>query len=638
MAFVNKTLPFLIVLFITALYSPGVSGPFLFDDQTSITQNPAVAINEISSKSIHSVVESGISGPLKRPIAMVSFALNYYYAGGYKVEPFKITNIIIHCINALLIYLLAQQLLKISYPDKKNLFWFAAAISLFWGAHPINLTSVLYIVQRMTSLSTLFSLSCIILYLYARQHTIQKGLNWKSLVLFFSSALSLVFALFSKENAILIPLIIMAAELLLFVKQSPWKYYPPLTKTNKQILWLIVFTILAYCLNYAIAYASGGFSTRPFTMIERVLTETRVVSSYISLIFIPQINGFGLFHDDIALSTNLFTPWTTISSIVFLISLMSCAYFYRKKHPLFTFGIAWFFIGHLLESTFFPLEIAHEHRNNLPSIGIIIAVISLFISNTVTTKKTILSLFVPIVIVGSITLLRATQWSNAYDQAYYETVHHPKSPAAHSIFSYAAFNQGRVNEALIALRKSITLAPNEPAYSMFYQHALAVTKQGISAELQQQTLEVIRNGQLTPTTKNALEQTANCLKTIPCKPLQKNYLQWVNASIKKHPKDADLYYFKGKAYLAVNDDKMAVKAFQKGSKINPNSLHHLIQIANIFIRKRDIESLEKIIGAIDAANKRATAPKNEALSTIKESLNTLKRMRSDAKTPRRQPT
>jgi len=632
MSIINKALPFLIILIVAALYSPGISGPFLFDDQSSITKNSAIAIEEVSSQSLYKAAESGIAGPLKRPIAMISFALNYYYAGGYKVEPFKITNIIIHCINVLLVYLLAMQLLKLSYPHKKNLFWFAAAISLFWGAHPINLTSVLYIVQRMTSLSTLFSLGCIILYLYGRQQTIQKSVNWKSVVLFSSSALSLIFALYSKENAVVIPLIIIAAELILFVKNSPWKGYKQLTKINKTALWLILLTLSAYCLNYAITYASGGFSSRPFTMLERVLTETRVVSSYISLIFIPQINGFGLFHDDIALSTSLFAPWTTISSIVFFIALISCAYFYRRKHPLFAFGIAWFFIGHLLESTFFPLEIAHEHRNNLPSIGIIIAIMSLFISNNVSRKKTTLSVLIPIVIVSSITLLRANQWSNAYDQAYYETVHHPKSPAAHSIFSYAAFNKGRVNEALNALKKAIELSPNEAAYSIFYQHALTVTKQTVPDSLQEDTLRRLKNGVTSAITINSLDQMVNCLNTAPCKPLIKNSLAWANTMIQKHPNNYLYYYFKGMSLQANQQDRLALLAFQKGSELNKRNFYLLLKIANLYIRHHDIDNLANTIEAFREANLSALQPQEDVLEKLENSLQKLEEIRLGAQT------
>ncbi len=392
---------------------------------------------------------------------------------------------------------------------------------------------------------------------------------------------------------------------------------------------MIAFSFALF-LNYAIGYASGGFSSRPFTMLERVLTESRVVSSYISLIFIPRINEFGLFHDDIALSTGILTPWTTLSSLIFLGVLIAISLIYRKKHPLFAFGIAWFFIGHLLESTFFPLEIAHEHRNNFPSIGLIIAAVSLFSSLNVSPKKAAISILSASLVLSSITFLRSTQWSNEYDQAYFETVHHPKSPAAHSIYSYAAFNQGLIPEALAALKTSTQLNPNEAGYFIFYQHALTVSQQKISDSLQENTLTALKNGTTSPTTINALEQMADCLETIPCKPLISNFLEWVEVMINKHPSNYLYYYFKGKSLLAKGDSRLALEIFQQGSRLNRGKLHLLLEMANIFIRHHDIDNLSKTIELFKAANKIAATPKVDVLTQLENSLTTIKKLRADA--------
>ncbi|MEY8252825.1 MAG: hypothetical protein RPR91_10595, partial [Colwellia sp.] len=106
---------------------------------------------------------------------MLSFAFNYFFSGGYDASSFKITNIIIHIFNACLTFILAKKLLslaaaKLATPTKQNtIAYLAFGIALIWALHPINLTSVLYIVQRMTSLATLFSLLAIITYLNARK-------------------------------------------------------------------------------------------------------------------------------------------------------------------------------------------------------------------------------------------------------------------------------------------------------------------------------------------------------------------------------------------------------------------------------------------------------------------------------------
>ena len=52
--------------------------------------------------------------------------------------------------------------------------------------------------------------------------------------------------------------------------------------------------------------------------------------------------------------------------------MLNClgAFILRKKAPIISFSIAWFFAGHLIESTVLPLELYFEHRNYLPLFGI----------------------------------------------------------------------------------------------------------------------------------------------------------------------------------------------------------------------------------------------------------------------------
>jgi len=53
-----------------------------------------------------------------------------------------------------------------------------------------------------------------------------------------------------------------------------------------------------------------------------------------------------------------------------------------RRSPLATFEILFLFAGHRLESTLIPLELAFEHRNYLPSLGLILAAADLIGSAT----------------------------------------------------------------------------------------------------------------------------------------------------------------------------------------------------------------------------------------------------------------
>lgn len=613
-----------LILISLALYYPGIHGPFVFDDLTSITKNSLLQLTELDSSSLFNVATSGNAGPLKRPVAMLSFALNYYFAGTYEPVAFKLTNIIIHGINTVLLFILSLQILTLSPAFKGNKFLFAAAVSLIWCAHPINLTSVLYVVQRMTALSTLFSLSCIILYISARQQQMIKQPPWRSLSLFIGSAASLSLALFSKENAVLVPLFILLIEWLFFSSKTPWRYFTALATSQRTFIWLSLAVVSSSFLIWVTGFAEPGFSSRPFSMYERVLTESRVICFYLSLIFIPRINAFGLFHDDISISTSLLTPWTTIPSILLITALILTALHYRKKNPLFTFGILWFFIGHLLESTIFSLEIAHEHRNHLPSMGIILAAASLLPYLTFNRNKLMTSVAAILLILGLITHLRATQWSSYSSLAYHEAKHHPASPASQVLLSNAAFKTGQFIVAIAANKQAMTLAPHELAHALNYQQSLAVAKQEISHSTQQGTLNTIKNNKLTAFSRFTLDTIANCLNKPACSGIRLNYIEWIDAVIEKNPKKAYYHYLKGKAELSLSHELLALNSFQHAHSLDKKLIHPLFEIANIFLRNGQLIQAEKLVERIESTNQITPFKRDKEIQHLKEAIKEIK--------------
>ena len=122
-----------------------------------------------------------------------------------------------------------------------------------------------------------------------------------------------------------------------------------------------------------------NFDGRSFTMYERLLTQSRVLWFHLGQIFLPNAGSFSLYHDDFIISKGFFDPWVTFLAVVGHILLICSAFVLRKRYPLFSFGIAWFYVGHSLESSVFPLEIMYEHRNYLPMIGPMIAVMGFLV-------------------------------------------------------------------------------------------------------------------------------------------------------------------------------------------------------------------------------------------------------------------
>ena len=366
----NNNLKFALIIFslITSIliYTPGLPGSFIHDDYPNIVLNTALHIDNLDPDSLISASFSTKSGTLRRPISMFSFAINHYFT---QLNPlyFKIVNIIIHILNGLALFFLSRCLLNCYRKiHKKNItanqvFYLSLFTSFAWLVSPINLTSVLYIVQRMTSLSALFSILGLYLYMIGRQSMIFKSsLNISA---FFASAILFTLSIFCKENGVLNVFYILCIEIFIL----RFSYNAFINEKHLKIIFLVVTALplvaILTWLTIDPSYITKGYDHRPFSLGERVLTQFRVIVLYLKQIFIPNNPALGLFHDDFVISKSLIQPLTTITSAFFLLLLAITAIIKYKKYSLFAFGIIFYFSSHLLESTVLSLEIMYEHRN-----------------------------------------------------------------------------------------------------------------------------------------------------------------------------------------------------------------------------------------------------------------------------------
>lgn len=359
----------LVLLLITTwIYWPGLSGPFLLDDYENL--NPlGTGAGVIDLQSMLTFVFGNHSGPSGRPVSMLSFLIDSQNWPPY-VASFKYTNVLIHLLCGVVLYWFCIHLFRHCSPAAKNYTWLALAVCALWLLHPLNVSTTLYVVQRMTQLMTLFALASLLCYVAARSLIFTRP--WQSLLLLGLCLIPFgLLSVLSKENGALLLLLIVIMESTIFVAAAKTRWF-------NIWYWLGVLLplaiILAYLL-YKIPDASAGYDTRSFTMGERLLTQLRIVTIYISEIMLPNALGAGLFHDDIRVSTSLFRPISTLASALFLGSVILSGLVLRRKLPVYSFGVFWFFAMHLLESTYLPLELYFEHRNYIPMIGPLIVIV-----------------------------------------------------------------------------------------------------------------------------------------------------------------------------------------------------------------------------------------------------------------------
>jgi len=421
------------LLLTVLVYTPGMSGTFILDDMPQIVSNPYLQMESLSLQQLKLAMLTSDAGPLGRPVAMLSFALNDYLFGMTPFS-FKLVNLFIHLTNSALLFLLLRSLLgalavRNALPGLRvNTTSLAAFVSVIWLIHPVNLTAVLYVVQRMTSLSATFMLLSMWLYIIWREKLGRRdNTHW---IFLLGSATSALLGLYTKETAALLSIYMLLIEAFLFGFRCDYKHWRLVIRTGYAGIILALLTGLMWLLFVSPAWLYDLYLTRTYTLGERLFTEARVLFYYLRLVLLLPINEYGLFHDDIDLSSGLFFPWTTALSCLGLLGLITTAVIFRKRVPLVAFGIAWFIGGHLLESSFLPLEIAFEHRNYLPAIGpLLLLAYGLFtLPQTFLQPHSgavMLSLF--IVIAASITALRAYDWSSEYNHAVAEYRNHPES-------------------------------------------------------------------------------------------------------------------------------------------------------------------------------------------------------------------
>jgi len=453
--------PKLFLLLILALgmlvYWPGLSGGYVFDDFGNLVDNAAFAQSALQTHFWHAIWSAN-AGPLDRPLSMLSFAAQMVFTG-MNPWPLKLANVLLHLFNGWLIWLLSMRVLgwlerRAAHP------WLMAApiqallVTAAWLLAPIQLTAVLYVIQREEALAATFVLLGLLGYWHGRMRLIdgrRGALAW----IWGSLALGTALAALAKETGVMLPAYAFVLEWVvlrgaLAATSLPTPARPtagagehrPPSGLNPLIPVFVVLLLIPGVLGLAWllpgALDGSAYAARPFTLSERLFTEGRVLVDYLRWIVLPSPDALSLYHDDIALSTGWLSPWTTAASWAFLAALLAAALWLRKRLPLFAFGVLWWFAGQSLLSTFVPLELVYEHRNYLPDWGVFLALFALLFtwSPTDTERRgtlrllTLSAVLALIALYGIFTAIRAQTWGNPYRLAYFEATTHPQSPRA----------------------------------------------------------------------------------------------------------------------------------------------------------------------------------------------------------------
>jgi len=411
------------------IYWPGLRGGYLFDDYANIVNNPEVQVHSLAPGEWREAALSSPSPDLRRPLAMLSFAANTYFTG-LDPWPMKLTNLFIHVVNGALLWAVLITLLSLpgcglAVPIAR---WTALAVTAAWLFNPINLSSVLYVVQRMEALAQTFVLLGLWLYLRGRIHMLhgRPGIFHAYAGIVLGSGLGLL----CKESAALLPLYAFLVEVtVLRFKATDLKGSRQLWGLYAITLFLPALVGLGWLLPRTLS--SGAYAARSFTLEQRLLTELRVLIGYAYSTLLPHPERLGFYHDDIIVSRSWLSPVSTLLSALLIAAMIGLATALNHRLPLFALGISWYFAAHLLTATFIPLELVFEHRNYFASIGLLLAAAALLLSLPAHLQnlRWIISA-IGIAVFCAVTAMRALEWSNPIRFAFAEAAEHPFSPRA----------------------------------------------------------------------------------------------------------------------------------------------------------------------------------------------------------------
>lgn len=360
----------LLALATFVVFSPGLAGGFLFDDFSNLVLEDGWKLRSFAPQEWLAALRSGVASPAGRPLAIASFALNHVLTG---MDPFwlKATGLALHAFNGVLVYALSRALLRAAPSAALTGALAPALLAAAWALHPLQVSSALYVVQRMELGAATGTLLALLAYVRLRQSQLRGARAWPWLL---ATGAAIVFGLGFKETAALAPGFAFLIELTVFRFRN--------ASGGRDRAWLWAYGIgallaMAAYVRIALPLTAPDslYAIREFSLTERLWTQLPVLAMYLRQCLLPLPDSLWFYYDNIAISRGPLQPASTAWAGTLLLALLGAALTCWRRWPLVTLGIGWFFMAHALTSNVIPLELAFEHRNYLALFGVLLTLV-----------------------------------------------------------------------------------------------------------------------------------------------------------------------------------------------------------------------------------------------------------------------
>jgi tetratricopeptide (TPR) repeat protein len=570
-------LPIALVIIGAAAYSNSFNGPFIFDDDYSIVDNPHILHLWPLGKAMSATPQATVAG---RPIASLSLAMNYAISG-YSVWSYHLFNLLIHILAGLSLYgiirrtLLCERLRERFGKYSEIFAWAAAAM---WLVHPLQTESVTYIIQRTESMMGLFYLLTLYSAIWAMSS--RHSVLWPII-----SVVCCGLGMGTKEVMATAPALVLLYDRTFFAGsfiaalRRRWGLYSGLAVT-----WVI----LAVLIWPGPRSATAGFSFhyKPF---DYAMNQCIVILHYLRLVFWPR----GLCLD---YNQPMIKEWVRVLPPMSAILVMLAVTVWGLiRNRAWSYPAAWFFGALSVTSSFVPIaDLIFEHRMYLPLAGLTVLVVSagyvLFERRSAKGPGLVLATAV-ICALGLVTFRRNEDYRSGVSvwQSALNVV--PDNPGAYKGLGSAYDKLGQYEDAIKAYRQAIRIKPlNAEAH---YNLGVTYGKLG-------RYEEAVRCCERAIKIKPDYAKAYNNLGFFYGK-LGRNIeeIEAYKQSLRISPDYAKAYYNLGGAYGRGGRWQEAIESFKQGIRVKPDEAeaHYNLGLAynNIGRSEEAIESFREAI-------------------------------------------
>jgi hypothetical protein len=555
---------------------------------------------------------------------MLSFGLNHYLTGD---DPYwlKLSGLALHLFNGVLVYWLCRRLFALAAairgPASEDVPGAGVAwlVALAWTIHPLQVSSALYIVQRMEVGAHTFVLLALLAYLRGRDAlaplpsagdvSAQYGLHWGWLTL---AGLFTLLGLGFKESALLVPGYALMIELVLLRFRGA-DSRPAHVLVSLYVLGMVLALAVFLLKILPGALQPEAYLFRDFSVGQRLLTQGPVLLMYLKQALLPWPGDLLFYYDNFPVSHGWLAPPATLLSWLALTALALTGFLARRRWPLVALGIGWFFVAHVLTSNVIPLELAYEHRNYFALLGVLLAVAQLLVTVTQYLRlrvRAALALAL-LALLALLTNLHARTWGDPITLAVALAERNPTSYRAQYELGrvYLAASESRTSspywpKALDQMRQVSALPGGNGLAEQSLIIMAARTGQSSAPELWDRYRDKLTQKALGPESINALYAVQDCRVKGSCKLDDNQLFNTFLAVLQRNPDSALAHsMYANYAFNVIGDRELAFRMLREAIRLdgdNPQyrlNLAKLLTAANTGHQERDA-----LLAQVKAAN------------------------------------